>query len=149
MGIVSTPSGDGSPPVTVGTAQAWLDSSPLAAFLGLTCEKVDLEQAAVCVRMPMLPQLERACGTGQFHGGSIAALIDTAGDFAVATVIGSGVPTINFRVDYLRPSTGAFLLARASVRRAGRTVAVADVDVLDEQGRLTAVGRGCYSAKAG
>ncbi|WP_426242690.1 PaaI family thioesterase [Nocardioides sp. LHG3406-4] len=133
----------------VATAQEWLAGSPLAVLLGLTCEEVDVERGRVTLRMPLLPQLERAAGTGQFHGGAVASLIDTAGDFAVATVVGAGVPTINFRVDYLRPSTGPFLLAHATVRRSGRTVAVADVDVLDDAGRLTAVGRGCYSANPG
>ena len=71
------------------------------------------------------------------------------GDFAVALVVKGGVPTINFRVDYLRPSTGSYLLARATVRRVGKTVGVVDIDVLDEQQRLTAVGRGCYSAQPG
>ena len=136
-------------PLSVPAVQAWLDSSPLAAFLGLICDEVDVEESRVSLRMPMSSQLERASGSGQFHGGPVAALIDTAGDFAVATAVGSGVPTINFRVDYLRPSSGRFLIARATVRRSGRTVAVADVDVLDDQGRLTAVGRGCYSAKPG
>lgn len=130
--------------------QQWLDESPMSAFLGLSCTDLDTEQGLVVLRMPVREELERLPGGGgQFHGGAVSALIDTAGDFAVATAVGGGVPTINFRVDYLRPSTGAYLMARATVRRAGRTVAVADVDVLDDQGRLTAVGRGCYSAKTG
>jgi uncharacterized protein (TIGR00369 family) len=59
------------------------------------------------------------------------------------------VPTINFRVDYLRPSTGTYLLAKARTRRVGRTVGVVDIDVFDDQNRLTAVGRGCYGAQPG
>jgi acyl-coenzyme A thioesterase PaaI-like protein len=64
---------------------------------------------------------------------------------AVALVAKGGVPTINFRVDFLRPSTGAFLVVMASVRRIGRTVAVAiaDVEVYDDQNCLTTTGRGC------
>ena len=71
------------------------------------------------------------------------------GDFAVAVVVKGGVPTINFRVDYLRPSTGTHLVAKARIRRVGRTVGVVDIDVFDDQGRLTAVGRGCYGAQPG
>ena len=70
-------------------------------------------------------------------------------NFAVALMLEGTVPTINFRVDFLRPSTGPYLVARASVRRQGRTVSVVDIDVLDDQGRLTAVGRGCYSSQIG
>ncbi len=59
------------------------------------------------------------------------------------------VPTINFRVDYLRPARGTELKAVAKVRKAGRTVGLADVDVYDAAGRLCAVGRGCYSGVKG
>jgi len=35
------------------------------------------------------------------------------------------------------------------VRRSGRTVAIVDIDVTDAEGRLVAVGRGCYGAQPG
>jgi uncharacterized protein (TIGR00369 family) len=130
--------------------QALLDSSPYNKFLGLTVEAMNAETGEIAMRMKMRPELERGGPVaGQFHGGPVAALIDTVGDFAVAILVGGGVPTINFRVDYLRPSTGASLVGRAVVRRVGRTVGVVDVDVYDEQNRLTAVGRGCYGAQVG
>jgi hypothetical protein len=44
----------------------------------------------------------------------------------------------NFRVDYLRPAMTSRLIA--TVRRAGRTVAIVDIDVADSEGRLVAVG---------
>ena len=99
--------------------------------------------------MELRPELERMPGTGQWHGGAIAGLIDTAGDFALVLNSGGPVPTINFRVDYLRPATTRKLTATATVRRAGRTVGVVDIDVADEQGRLVAVGRGCYGTQPG
>jgi uncharacterized protein (TIGR00369 family) len=99
--------------------------------------------------MPMRPELERGPGTGQYHGGPIASLIDVAGDFALVIRARGGVPTINFRVDYLRPATNTSLTATACVRRAGRTVGVVDVDVHDDAGRLIAVGRGCYGMVVG
>ncbi|MCW5774766.1 MAG: PaaI family thioesterase [Rhodospirillaceae bacterium] len=135
---------------TLSDIQAFLDSSPFNRFLGLKVEHLDAEKGEIAMRMPMRPELERGGPvSGQFHGGPVAALIDTVGDFAVAIMVGGGVPTINFRVDYLRPSTGAALVGKAIVRRVGRTVGVVDVDVFDEQNRLTAVGRGCYGAQPG
>ncbi len=124
--------------------QQWLDSSPFIRFLGLSCTHMDVAAGALELKMPNGSQLERIESSGQFHGGPVAALIDTAGAFAVVMGTQAPVPTINFRVDYLRPSTGGFLLAKALVRRVGKTVGVVDVDVFDEQGRLTAVGRGCF-----
>jgi len=60
-----------------------------------------------------------------------------------------GLPTINFRVDYLRPAVGTALLATARVRRAGKSVGVVDVDVADDAGRVVAIGRCTYSTLAG
>jgi uncharacterized protein (TIGR00369 family) len=132
------------------TVGQWLKQSPFIAFMNLELVSVDADAGEVAMRMPMRPEFERGGGIGgQFHGGPIAALIDTVGDFAVAVVVKGGVPTINFRVDYLRPSTGTHLLARARTRRVGRTVGVVDIDVFDDQNRLTAVGRGCYGAQPG
>ena len=79
----------------------------------------------------------------------IAAVIDIAGDFALALHVGDPVPTINFRTDYLRPAMKTALTATARVRQAGRSVGVVDIDVTNEQGKLVAVGRGCYSTKVG
>jgi uncharacterized protein (TIGR00369 family) len=127
-----------------------LKESPFICFMGLEIINIDLENSVIVMKMPLRPEFERGGPlTGQFHGGAISALIDTVGDFAIALVVGAAVPTINFRVDFLRPSTGAFLIAKATVRRSGKTVGVADVDIFDHQDRLTAIGRGCYSTQAG
>ena len=130
--------------MTLEQIQQLMDTSPLIRFLGLSCTRVDVEAGILELNMPKGSQLERIESSGQFHGGAVAALIDTAGAFAVVMRTQATVPTINFRVDYLRPSTGGFLLAKAPVRRVGKTIGVVDVDVFDEQERLTAVGRGCF-----
>ena len=138
-----------NPEFTPQTLNEWMKGSPFISFMNLELVEADQATGSISMKMPMRAEFERAAGSGQFHGGPIAALIDTVGDFAVALVVKGGVPTINFRVDYLRPSTGSYLLARATVRRVGKTVGVVDIDVLDEQQRLTAVGRACYSAQPG
>ncbi len=137
------------PQFTPETLDAWMKASPFISFMALELVSADAAAGRLTMKMPMRPEFERGAGSGQFHGGPIAALIDTVGDFAVAFVVKGGVPTINFRVDYLRPSSGAYLLASASVRRVGRTIGVVDIDVFDDQQRLTAVGRGCYGAQPG
>lgn len=130
--------------------QQSLDSSPFISFLGLKVTAVDAKAGTVSMTMPSRPELERGGpGPSMFHGGPVASFIDTVGDFAVAIAVGGGVPTMNFRVDYLRPSVGEYLTATATARRVGRTVAVVDIDVFDPAGRLTAIGRGTYSSTVG
>ena len=129
--------------------QRLLDSSPFTKFLNLTVVSLDMEKAEVALKMPMRPELQRAGGRGQFQGGPIASLIDTAGDYALIAALKMAVPTINLRIDYLRPATGEYLIASASVRRVGKTIGVVDIDVTDPKGNLCAVGRGCYGTAAG
>ena len=129
--------------------QASLDASPFISFCGLRVEAVQPDEGRLVLTMPMRPELGRRSDAPQMHGGPIAALIDTAGCYACMMVLGHGVPTVNFRTDYFRPVMDSGLRAVAQVRRAGRAVAVADVDLFDDQDRLVAVGRATFSASAG
>lgn len=129
--------------------QAYLDASPFIAFCGLKVTALDIEAETITMTCPLRPEFERGAGTGQWHGGPIASVIDTVGDFALSMLIGQGIPTINFRVDYLRPAINTGLVSTATVRRLGRTVGVADVDVFNEDGKLLAIGRGTYAIPAG
>jgi len=129
--------------------QRFMDASPFIRGSGMQIESANPEAETLTVRMALRPEFERGPGTGQFHGGPIAALIDTAGCFAVMMLVGHGVPTINFSTDYLRPAVNTGLRAIAAVRRVGRTVAIVDVDVFDDRDKLVAVGRATFGTQAG
>jgi uncharacterized protein (TIGR00369 family) len=131
--------------LTAAELQDRLEQSPFIRFLGLTVIEADPARQVVTMTLPMRPEFERLAGSGQWHGGPIAAVIDTVGDYALVMSIGRPLPTINFRVDYLRPAVNTALTATARVRRAGRSVGVVDVDVADGEGRLIAVGRASYA----
>lgn len=126
-----------------------LAGSPFHQVLDLSVEQLDDEADTLVMRLRYSDRIARAQGTGQHHGGVIASLIDIAGDFALIWQLGYGVPTINFRTDYLRPAINTDLLAHARVRRIGRTVSVCDIDVYSEEGKLLAIGRGTYATAAG
>lgn len=143
------PADSSPPPVSRAQLDAMLRDSPFQQLFDLSLEALDGPAQAVTIRLSYTAAVERATGTGQYHGGVIASLIDIAGDFALIAVLGHGVPTINFRVDYLRPASNTDLLARAQVRRAGRTVGVVDVEVTDAVGKVVALGRGCYGTQPG
>jgi uncharacterized protein (TIGR00369 family) len=119
-------------------------ASPFMSAFGLEVVACDAAKGELAVRAPFRPGVERLPNTGQWHGGSIAALIDTVGDYAAALQLGRALPTIDMRVDYLRPAMNTSLLFRGAVRRSGRTVAVVDVEVLDDKGALIAIGRCVY-----
>lgn len=129
--------------------QERFDRSPFISTLGLKVRSLDYDSSELTVEMPLQPSFERKAGTKQFHGGPIASFIDTVGDYAVAMLLGGGVPTINIRIDYLKPAVGDALVAVARVRRAGRTVTVVDIDVFNEKDQPVAIGRGTYASVAG
>ena len=113
--------------------------------MNLEILKSDHEASLLSVRMPLQDAYERGpAGSGRFHGGAIAALIDVVGDFAVGMQVGGGVPTMNLHIDYLRPAIGAYVNAVAVVRKSGRSTAVVDIDVSSPDGKLVAIGRGTY-----
>lgn len=136
-------------PLSAEELQAMLDHSPFISFLGLRITEADAVTEQVTMVCDMRPEFERGKGTGQWHGGPIAAIIDTVGDYALVMALRRGLPTVNFRVDYLRPAIKTRLITTAKVRRAGKSVGVVDVDVFNEQKALVAVGRATYSTLPG
>ncbi|HWP89486.1 MAG TPA: PaaI family thioesterase [Burkholderiales bacterium] len=132
-----------------GGLAALFAASPFMSTLHLEVLTMDYAKTELSVRMPLRPEFERRVGTKQFHGGALAALIDVTGDFALGMMLGGGVPTINLRVDYLKPAVGDGLTAIARVRRTGKTAAVVDIDVMDEKGSVVALGRGTYYPQRG
>jgi uncharacterized protein (TIGR00369 family) len=132
-------------PLTDAELQAMLDNSPFISFLGLKVTEADPAKERVTMRCEMRPEFERGKGSGQWHGGPLAAIIDTVGDYALIMALRRPLPTINFRIDYLRPAIKTSLITTATVRRNGKSVGVVDVDVFNEQKALLAIGRATYS----
>jgi uncharacterized protein (TIGR00369 family) len=77
---------------------------------------------------------------GFFAGGAIGTLADVAGGYAAMSVAPAGrdVLTLEYKINFLRPATGALLTATATVLRAGRSAIVTRIDVTDDQDRLCA-----------
>ena len=140
---------DAPQPLSGDELQKMLDNSPFIAFLGLKIVEADPVKERVTMSCSMRPEFERGKGTGQWHGGPLAAIIDTVGDYALIMALRRGLPTINFRVDYLRPAIKTNLITTATVLRNGKRVGVVDVDVFNEQKALLAIGRATYSTLAG
>ena len=138
-----------SDPLTKAELQQALEGSPFIAFMAPQVLEADPAKQIVTMRVAMRPEFERGKDSKQWHGGPIAALIDTVGDYALVLTLRRPLPTINFRVDYLRPAIDTALTATAQVRRAGKSVGVVDIDVFDDKRNLVAIGRATYSTLSG
>jgi uncharacterized protein (TIGR00369 family) len=135
-------------PLTKEQLQERLAHSAFIDSLRLTVLAAQPEKEQVVMRAEMRPEFERGRGTGQWHGGPIAAIIDTVGDYALVMLLGRPLPTVNFRVDYLRPAIDTALIVSATVRRSGKLVGIVDIDVANETGQLVAIGRATYATAA-
>lgn len=71
---------------------------------------------------------------GSAHGGFLFTLCDVAAGYAFTQGEKSCV-TLSGNIFYLLPATGRKLRAEGRLIKAGRTVALAEADVYDEQGR--------------
>jgi uncharacterized protein (TIGR00369 family) len=123
-----------------------VDHSPFHRLIGLVL--LGAEDGEVEMRLPWQEAFGRSDRSDWYHGGILSALIDIAGDYAVASRLGRWVATIDLRVDYLRPARRGDLVARARAVKVGRTVGVADVELLDDKGAVVAIGRCAYSTSA-
>lgn len=125
---------------------ALIRNPPFHAWLGVHATETGPGRAVL--RIPPNPDFVGNPLVPAVHGGIIAALIDLAGGAALFVELQFPTPTIDMRVDYLKPAfAGKALLADARVKQLGKTVAFVDIDVSDEDGRLVATGRCAYSVK--
>ncbi|MBT2492876.1 PaaI family thioesterase [Streptomyces sp. ISL-96] len=76
------------------------------------------------------------------HGGVLAYAADNALTFAGGAALGPAVPTGGFSIQYVRPATGATLIARAVVVHGGHRQAVCRCD-LAAPAALTSGRRSC------
>jgi uncharacterized protein (TIGR00369 family) len=79
------------------------------------------------------------------HGGVLSYAADNALTFAGSSALGEAAVTSEFKINYLRPAIGEFILARASVIHAGKNQAVCRCDVLVVKAgeeRLCAIAQG-------
>jgi uncharacterized protein (TIGR00369 family) len=95
------------------------------------------------IRIPITDRVKQQHGF--VHGGVLSYAADNALTFAGGSALGPGVVTAEFKINYLRPAIGDFLVARASVVNAGASQAVCRCDIVvskdgDERLCATALG---------
>ena len=125
---------------------ALVRKSPFHHWLGVRLHKLDPD--AVELLLPWRAEFVSVAERGYMHGGILAALVDIAGDYAIAARLGHGLPTVDMRVDFHRPAIQGALVARGTVVKLGRTLCTAEARIFAEAGELVASGRGVYLSKS-
>jgi uncharacterized protein (TIGR00369 family) len=72
---------------------------------------------------------------GFVHAGAVTSIMDSACGYAALSVApeGSDVLSVEFKVNLLAPGTGQSFVARASVKRSGKRLAVCTADAFAVQ----------------
>ncbi|HEX3228326.1 MAG TPA: PaaI family thioesterase [Pyrinomonadaceae bacterium] len=88
-----------------------------------------IEPGVVEITLPYRQDLTQQ--NGYLHAGIVTTIADSACGYAAFSLMpeGSGVLSVEFKVNLLRPAKGENFLARAEVIKAGRTLTVVRADV--------------------
>jgi uncharacterized protein (TIGR00369 family) len=100
---------------------------PIMKLIGARLALV--EPGIVEIALPYRADLTQQ--NGYLHAGIVTTIADSACGYAAYTLMpeGSGVVSVEFKVNLLRPARGESFLARAEVIKAGRTLTVVRADV--------------------
>ena len=121
--------------------------SPFHDWLGLTLEEVRPEYSRI--RLDVNERTPRGAANS-VHGGVLATLVDTGALYALFASVPTGSQlngTAELNISYLRPALGASVVTEATVVKMGRSLAVVEVSISDDQGRLCARGRTTYAVR--
>ena len=121
--------------------QALFASAPFGKTIGMTLSyTADFEAV---FDLPHHRSLEHAMG--DTHGGAIATLLDNAGWFTAAIHYENWIATVELQARMLEPARKQDLRAKGRLVRAGKNLAVVEMEVRTTAGRLVAVGSGTFS----
>ncbi len=119
-----------------------IEAAPIYQLLQISLDRID--DGFASFRMPYRRELNQV--NSVVHGGVIATLADTAVAFALMSLTqrGENVATVEFKINFLAAVTRGEMIAEARVVHKGKRLALADMEVKDETGRLVAKGSATY-----
>lgn len=87
---------------------------------------VSVTPGEVVIELPWREDLAQQHGV--LHAGAVASIADSACGYAALSLMpsGSGVMSVEFKVNLLAPGRGERFLASGRVRRAGRTLTICE-----------------------
>jgi len=124
-----------------------LAHNPVVNFVGI--ELLEVTAGNATMLLPYRRELRNSMGLVQ--GGILAVLADVAGGVSLYSVLtdplGMRIPTVEFKLNFLRSAREEDTIARGRVVHRGRHIAVCQVDVSTKDGILLATGLFTYMIK--
>jgi uncharacterized protein (TIGR00369 family) len=107
--------------------------------IGATLASV--EPGVVGIQFPFSEHLTQQ--NGYIHAGILTTVVDSACGYAAYTLtpVGTGILSVEFKVNLLAPARGVSFLATGRVIKAGRTLTICEgqVEAIDERGNRSLV----------
>ncbi len=100
------------------------------------------EDGSAVFDMPHNPSLDSPVG---IHGGIIATLLDNAGWFAAAPNYDTWITTTDLNIKYLNHAENVHMRATGRTLLAGKRIAMSEMEILSEDGKVIAVGTGTFA----
>ena len=126
---------------------AKMANNPIVNFMSIGLREVTSGEATLVLKH----REELRNSMGLLQGGILGVLADVAGGVSLYSVLSDPlqvvIPTVEFKLNFLRPAKGGDLVARGRVVHSGRQIAVCQVEIFSEDGVLLATGVFTYMIK--
>ncbi|MEW9672988.1 PaaI family thioesterase [Ammoniphilus sp. 3BR4] len=116
--------------------------SPFWDYIGM--KEMIIENGYAELRIDITSNLHQR--RGSVHGGVLATLIDGAVGSAVRSVLSEEEisPTVELKINYIRPAVGEYLIAKAKLYHRGGKLAVGQAEIFDSNEKLVAIGTATF-----
>ena len=126
---------------------AKMANNPIVNFMSIGLREVTSGEATLVLKH----REELRNSMGLLQGGILGVLADVAGGVSLYSVLSDPlkvvIPTVEFKLNFLRPARGGDLVARGRVVHSGRQIAVCQVEIFSDDGVLLATGVFTYMIK--
>jgi uncharacterized protein (TIGR00369 family) len=121
------------------------EAPPSARLLGWTLRAIDPDSGTIEIGFSADERFLNPAGTVQ--GGILAAMLDdTQGPALFGSTHGEiYAPTIDFNISFVKPALPGAFVGRGRVVNIGKTIALTEAELFDDQGDLVA--RGTFTCR--
>jgi uncharacterized protein (TIGR00369 family) len=119
-------------------ARALVNRSPYFTLLSMSLHDVGIGYSLFEIDL----QNKHFQPFGAVHGGVFASIIDAAAFWSVFCEVdeNAGMTSVDLKINYLAPSQGGKLIARGRRIKVGKTLALAQAEVINQNSQLLAHG---------
>jgi uncharacterized protein (TIGR00369 family) len=116
--------------------------NPYWDLIGL--HEKELKNGTSIIELPIKREITQRRGT--VHGGVLASMVDAAVGASIRSLLSNDetAATVEMKINYIRPAIGEKLIGKGKVINKGKTLAVGEAQILNDDGKVVASGTATY-----